>query len=92
MKKNKITKILLIILISILLCLVLIYFLTPKHLSKKYNPIKEENIIEEILKDNQEEKITKLFFMWLEKESGKKKLTELKEELNNKVKVDWHQI
>lgn len=92
MKKNKITKILLIILISILLCLVLIYFLTPKHLSKKYNPIKEENIIEEILKDNQEEKITKLFLMWLEKEYGKKKLTELKEELNNKEKVDWHQI
>ena len=30
--------------------------------------------------------------MWLEKEYGKKKLTELKEELNNKEKVDWHQI
>ena len=53
MKKNKIIKILLIILISILLCLELVYFLTPKHLSKKYKPSKEENIIDEILKDNQ---------------------------------------
>ena len=83
MKKNKIALFLFIILLITLFILIFIYFYQSIH-QEIQTKTKEENVIEEILKINQNDKITQDFLEWLEKEYGRTKLLSLKNYLNNK--------
>ena len=91
MKKNKIALFLFIILLITLFILIFIYFYQSIHQEIQTKP-KEENVIEEILKINQNEKITQDFLEWLEKEYGRTKLLSLKNYLNNNEENIWHII
>ena len=91
MKKNKIALFLFIILLITLFILIFIYFYQSIHQEIQIKP-KEENVIEEILKTNQNEKITQDFLEWLEKEYGRTKLLSLKNYLNNNEENIWHII
>lgn len=91
MKKNKIALFLFIILLITLFLLIFIYFYQSIHQEIQTKP-KEENVIEEILKINQNEKITQDFLEWLEKEYGRTKLLSLKNYLNNNEENIWHII
>lgn len=95
MKKNRqLIVVLLTILIIVLVFLIFLYFFRQRNInSKGYPKIKEQNIIEEILEENREERIDKSFLNWLEKEYGDQKLSLLKEKMKNDNQENiWHDI
>lgn len=95
MKKNRqLIVVLLTILIIVLVFLIFLYFFRQRNInSKGYPKIKGQNIIEEILEENREERIDKSFLNWLEKEYGDQKLSLLKEKMKNDNQENiWHDI
>lgn len=95
MKKNKqLIVVVLIILIIILVLLGFLYLFKQGNInSKSHLKIKQENIIEEILEENQNDRVNQSFLEWLEKEYGKKNLYSLKNKMtkDNQENI-WHDI